>query len=156
MHGWGLWVCQICVQPGQEMFPFMVGAYLCPVGLCSSAGWWDWWRGCGRTSVVGQKSLGYLLSKGAGSTKEWKTARQILVLTLVSPNHLWADVPPWPELIPITSEGIDWKKEEIKTSTVTWKNAIKKLDYGQGNIMHCICCKPEEGFECQEQPAVMF
>lgn len=78
-------------------------------------------------------------------------------LHFVSPNHLCDDVPPWPELIPITSEVIDLKKEEIKTSTVTWnKNAITKFNYGQGNVMLCICCKPEEGFECQKQPAVMF
>lgn len=29
------------------------------------------------------------------------------------------------------------------------KNAIMKLDYGQGNIMHWICCKPEEGLNAR-------
>lgn len=92
------------------MFPFMVGAFLCPVGLCSmletvlddeedgEGGAQLWW---------GRRPWDASSGVDKGKTNPGPD------LHFVSPNPLWADVPPCPELIPVPSELIDVKKEEI-------------------------------------------
>lgn len=87
-HAWlgTLCVPDLCAARGGNV-SLHGGSISVPFGLCSSAGRQCWtmreMKEWGTTSVVGHKSVGYILSKmhGAGSSREWKGAREILVLT---------------------------------------------------------------------------